>query len=158
VPSPALTASGFEIDRRTEPREPLHARVRISAGSRIRLAFTRRGEVLALTPWEPFDEGVARVEVPVPPLAPGRYEVGAVATDGVDTVRAGTAAVRVRDLAIGPQPTPAPSPSPRAAPPPRERPGWDLDTTATVAAVGLGALALLAAVLTLRRRIRLPRS
>jgi stage II sporulation protein D len=155
---PVLTASGFEADRRVDPGETFRSRVRISAGSRIRLAFAHQGEVLARTPWEPFEEGVARLEVDAPPLGPGRYEVTAVATDGVDTVPAGEATVRVRDLAAGPQPSVQPSPSPRAAPPPPERSGWDLDTTVTVAAVGLGALALLGVLLTLRRRIRLPRA
>jgi stage II sporulation protein D len=158
APAPVLEPSGFSADRRAEEGTTYRARMRLPVEARVRLRFEGDGEPLAETPWQPFDEGVARITATTPPLAPGRYEVRALATDGVDLVRTEAKTVRVRG---------EPSPIPSATTPPSPSPGTpagqatgersDGASPFTVAAVVLGAAALLGTLLTLWRRRRLHR-
>jgi stage II sporulation protein D len=159
APAPVLEPSGFEADRRAEAGIDYRARVRLPVGSRVRLRFEDQGDAAVETPWQPFEEGTARIEVAPPPLAPGRYRVRAVVTDGVDLVRTERVSVRVRGEPI-PVPSASPSPSP-TKPRPIARPsgeGSDPAQPLTVVAVALGAAALLGTLLTLWHRRRLHRS
>jgi hypothetical protein len=154
-PGPVLTAEGFTADRRLDPGDEHGARLRLTADSRVRLRFEEDGALVAETSWQPYHDGVARIEALPPPLEPGRYDVRAVVTDGVDTVRTSTVPVRIRGL---PSPVPSaspvtPSPSPRgpvAAPPS----GTGTAPALTVAGVVVGAGVLLTVLLTLWRRTR----
>jgi stage II sporulation protein D (peptidoglycan lytic transglycosylase) len=157
APAPILEPTGFEAARRADAGSLYRARIRLPVGSRVRLRFEDHGDVAAETPWKPFEEGMARIEAVAPPLAPGKYRVRAVATDGVDLVRTEPATVRVRGE---PSPVPSASPSPSPATPrPVARPpeGSSASAPLTVVAVALGAAALLGTMLTLWRRRRLHR-
>ena len=160
LPPTVLEAVSFTADRKAIAGEPLQARLRLSAGSRVKLRFVRHGKVAAETPWRPLHEGVATIEATTPSVAPGRYAVRAVAWNGVDVVS--SEASRVRVVGGGKEevsPSPIPVPSPTAGTTPQAAPEAEPSgTAATVTALGVGAAVLLALLLTLRRRRRLHRS
>jgi hypothetical protein len=160
LPPTVLEAVSFTADRKAMAGEPLQARLRLSASSRVKLRFVRHGKVAAETPWRPLHEGVATIQATTPSVAPGRYAVRAVAWNGVDVVS--SEASRVRVVGGGEEevsPSPSPVPSPTAATTPQAAPEAEPSgNAATVAALGLGAAVLLALLLTLRRRRRLHRS
>lgn len=94
----------------------VRTRVEASTDVNARFDLVRDGTVVASTPWEPLEDGGARLTARFPDAPSGSYDVQITATDGVDTVttQAGTAQV--------PGVLPSPSPSPTRAPTAVERP------------------------------------
>jgi hypothetical protein len=115
----------------------------------VHLEFLSGDQVAASTEPAPFEEGEVRLRPPLPELPPGRYEVRAVASDGVDQVPTEAHPVRVVSAA-SPSPSPTPTSPPAAAQPARteeeDRGGllW--------AAILAAAAALVLLVLTAARR------
>jgi stage II sporulation protein D len=148
-PAPVLQATGFTMPAEVETGGPVRARVELSGDARARLEYLQQGEPVATSPWAPFEEGRARLRLPVPPLPAGGYEVRGVFDDGVDAVT--TDAIPVTVVAAA-SPTPASVPPTEAAPAepaaPADGDGVSLGVALGVAALVLGGLALL----TLRRR------
>jgi SpoIID/LytB domain protein len=146
-PAPVLELEMFRADRRAEPGRPLQAAVSISDDARARLEFIEDGEVMLATPWRPHHEGASRVRVPTPGLVPGRYEVRAAVSDGVDTVRSDTRPLTVAPLSPPADPSPE-KPVARPAPVEEENSIWP-----AVALVG-GLLLIALLVIAARRRPR----
>ena len=151
-PRPVLEPLGFEAARVGTPGLRYEATVRLPESARVRLEVVDGGEVVAETAWGSFDEGIVRLSEPFPDVPEGAYELRALVTDGVDTVRTRATPIRVRPAA---SPTPSPSPSmPPAAAPPADT---GLPVPLVVGAAVALSLALLLFVLTLRSRTRFHR-
>jgi SpoIID/LytB domain protein len=153
-PRPVLEATGFASRRRAALGEPVRAALTLSDDASVRLEFLRSGEIAGATAWGPHEEGDARVAATVPGLAPGRYEVRAAATDGVDTVLTDARPVTIEGAA-SPSPSPSPSPAPTRTATARAPSTVD---PAGAAAGGLVSLLAFLAVLTAGRRKGLHRS
>jgi SpoIID/LytB domain protein len=151
-PPPAvLEASGLDLPHRLPIAEPVVGSITLSDEATVRLELVR-GDRRHQTPAVPFDDGEVRLELPPLDVPTGRYEVRALANDGVDEVATEPRTVRVvaQPAAVAPTepPTPEPTRSPLAAPP-TEPAG---STTPLVLGGVVLLVVLLAAGLTLRRR------
>jgi SpoIID/LytB domain protein len=146
-PPPAvLELEGFRPARRTEGDGRMRAEVTLSDDANVRLEVLQEGEVAFSSSWRPNHDGDVRLEVSLPGLAPGRYEVRAAASDGVDTIRSETRPVLITEDA-------SPSPVTRPTAPAEPRPASDERTwlwPAAALAAGLLLVALL--VIAARRR------
>jgi stage II sporulation protein D len=151
-PPPGLEIHGFAPDRRAASGSPFDVRIRLSAPSRVRLRFDGQGGTRD-TAWRPLSDGATTLSLPAPPLPPGRYEVRAIAFDGVDVVPTDRATVRIR---AGSEPAPTPTEPSPPAPSLRAAPTGEADDRPWLPVVGgIAAAILLVALLTLRRRKRL---
>jgi SpoIID/LytB domain protein len=151
-PPPALEASALSGPDDAIVGAPYRGSFEVSDDANVRLELLRRGEIVAATAWEPFEEGIVRPRAAFPAVAPGRYRVRAAATNGVDTVVTPARPVVVEGAAASPSAEPSPPPSPTAvAAPPAE----DDRSTTWLVVGGLAAVALLVVLLVLtagRRR------
>ena len=152
----ALTLDDFSASRRVVPGQEVSATFITGADVRARLEVLRDGRVIARAPWRPFDDNEVTL-VAATPEDPGRYEVRAVASDGVDTLTTETVPLRVSPGApAGTIDLPSlrpDSPEPGLAQPADEEDGgppW------AIAAAAVLALVLLV-LLTRRRRTGLHR-
>jgi SpoIID/LytB domain protein len=150
-PDPLLEASGFTAPPGASVGRPLRARVELSADASARLEFLMNGHTAGTTPWSPFEEGIARPRLPVPPLPAGDYEVRAALYDGVDTIRTDAVPVTIgaAEAPIPPPPTEAETEGAAPAEDAETGGGFPITVAAAVAAV---ALLVPAVLLTLRRR------
>jgi SpoIID/LytB domain protein len=115
-PQPVLEAEGFSARGRAIPGEPFRATLRASDTVQVHLEFLSGDQVTATTEAAPLEEGDVQLRSVLPELAPGRYAVRAVASDGVDQVL--TEARPVRVVAASPvSPSPTPTSPPAAAQP-----------------------------------------
>jgi SpoIID/LytB domain protein len=146
APPEVLDAPGFRLV--PQARRIVRASANLATPALVRLEFLEGGEVVAATEWRSFDEGLAKLRVPVPDVPPGRYDVRARISDGVDIVRTAT-----RRLSVLPTPSPSPTTAPLASPTPHPAAGTDETVSLTWLAAGLAAAAMLLLLLrTLRRR------
>ena len=139
VPPPVLELERFRSDHRAEQGRPLRAAVSISDDANVRLEFLDGDEVALATPWRPHKEGAVRLGVSTPGLRPGSYQVRAVISDGVDTVRSDPRRLEIAG-ALSPSPEEGPDRTPPVARPPAAEPGSSLWPTAAV----LGSILLIA--------------
>ncbi len=153
APGPLLEASGFSTAAEAVIGRPLRARVELSGDASARLEFLRDGQAAGMSPWSPFEEGAARLRLPVPPLPPGDYEVRAILHDGVDTIRTDAVPVTIGAAVSTAAPSPSGTGAARAPAREEERDGR-LPVALAAAAVALVAVV----VLTLRRRKGLHRA
>jgi SpoIID/LytB domain protein len=119
APRPLLEAERFTAARRASPGEPFRATLTASDDVDVHLEFLSGEQVAGSTEPAPFEEGEVRLRSPLPELAPGPYEVHAVASDGVDRVITEARPVRVA-AAPGASPSPTATPPPAAGPPASE--------------------------------------
>jgi stage II sporulation protein D len=155
APAPVLEATNFTASGQATVGDPVRARVELSEDARARLAYLRQGQPVATTAWAPFEEGTARIRLPVPALPPGDYEVRGAFDDGVDTIT--TEPIPITVVTAGSRaPTSPPGTEAAPAPPADSNEGGDgaMGIALGLAAVVLGGLALL----TLRRRKGLHRA
>jgi SpoIID/LytB domain protein len=144
APVPLLETSAFHPEPTATSGQPYRSAMVLSDDANVRLEFLQEQQVAGSTATVPLEEGRARVAPAIPELAPGRYEVRAVADNGVDVVSTG--AVPVRVIAAAPSPAP-PSPTttrPAAAPPATEK-GRSFPIVGGLAALGVVALLVLLA-------------
>ena len=151
-PPPALEAAGFTAAPRARAGQPYAASLTVSDDVSVALEFLRAGEAAGATPAVVLEEEESALEVVAPSLTPGRYDVRAVASDGVDTVTTAALPVRLRPAAQRAAPSPTTAAAQPASPATAERSpdadGFPLFPVAVALAV-VGLLALL--VLTGRR-------
>jgi stage II sporulation protein D len=143
-PPPAvLELEGFRPARRTEGDGRMRAEVTLSDDADVRLEVLQEGEVAFASPWRPNHGGDVRLGISLPGLAPGRYEVRAAASDGVDTIRSETQSVVITGGA-----SPSPVTRPTAPAEPRstsEERTWLWPAAALAAGLLLVALLVIAA-------------
>ncbi|HEV3474340.1 MAG TPA: SpoIID/LytB domain-containing protein [Actinomycetota bacterium] len=113
-PDPLLEATAFRPTPTATAGSPYRAAVTLSDDANVRLELDGVGP-LTRTEAIPAEEGRARLEIPLPQLEPGRYDVRAVVDDGVDLVS--TDAVAVDVVEPSPSPPPPASPTEAAQPP-----------------------------------------
>jgi stage II sporulation protein D len=154
APDPLLEASGFSAAAEAAIGRPLRARVELSADASARLEFLRDGQPAGTTPWSPFEEGAARLRLPVPPLRPGDYEVRGILHDGVDTIRTDPLPVMIRAAESPIPPSPTGTETEGAAP----ADDTEADGGFPIALVAVAVALLAVVVLTLRRRKGLHRA
>jgi hypothetical protein len=106
-PAPVLQATGFTGPPRARPGQPYAASLTTSDDAGVTLEFLGKGDLSAAAPPVVLEEGETRVEVVLPDLPEGRYDLRAVVSDGVDVVT--TAAIPVRVRAAAAEPTAAPT-------------------------------------------------
>jgi SpoIID/LytB domain protein len=145
-PPPVLEVERFEAPRRVSPGEPFRASLEASDEVEVNLEFLSGGQVVSTTGPIPFEEGSVSLHPLLPDLAPGRYEVRAVAWDGVDRVVTEIRPVRVTAALQSPAPTTA---SPPAAAEPQRS---EEDRTLLWPFVASAAVLLLVLLLTLAGR------
>ena len=97
-PAPELEATGFTAPPNARVGQPYSPNLTVSDDSNVAIEFLR-GEGGVSAPPVVLEEEESRFETTVPELAPGRYDVRALVSDGVDVVT--TAAVPVRVRAAG---------------------------------------------------------
>ena len=109
-PPPELEAGGFSGPPRARPGQPYTASLTVSDDASVTLEFLNgdAGQTAAPVVLEEEDTSVEAV---VPDLSPGRYDVRALVSDGVDVV--GTPAIPVR-VRAAPEPSRTAVPSPTA--------------------------------------------
>jgi SpoIID/LytB domain protein len=152
VPPAILQLERFRSDRRAEQGRPLRAAVSISDDANVRLEFLDGDQIALATPWRPHNEGAVRLGVSTPGLPPGSYQVRAVISDGVDTVRSDPRRLQITGAMAS-----TPADSPDRAPPVARPPAADGGPTLWPAAAVLGGILLVALlVLAARRRPRRP--
>lgn len=156
-PDPLLEAARFSAEGDAAIGSPLRARVELSADASARLEFLLKGRTAGTTPWSPFEEGTARLRLPVPPLPAGDYEVRAIFHDGVDTIRTDPVPVTVgaAESPVPPSPTEPETAGAMAADEEETGSGFPVALAAAVAGV---ALLVPLVLLTLRRRKGLHRA
>ncbi|MGH2692508.1 MAG: SpoIID/LytB domain-containing protein [Actinomycetota bacterium] len=117
-PAPLLEATGFTGPPRARPGQPYPASLTVSDDASVTLEFLGSGDDSAAATPLVLEEEDTSVEVVVPDLAPGRYHVRALVSDGVDVVTTPALPVRVRGAAA-PTPTAVhpPTAGTMAAPP-----------------------------------------
>jgi SpoIID/LytB domain protein len=114
-PQPVLEVEGLSAGRAGTPGESFRATLTSSDDVTVHLEFLAGDSVAASTDPAPFEEGQVRLRAPLPDLPPGRYDVRAVAANGVDEVPTEARPVRVV-AAASPSSSPTTG-SPRAAEP-----------------------------------------
>jgi SpoIID/LytB domain protein len=155
APRPLLEVTGFRMPGRVTSGEPVRARLAASDEVEVELRF--EGPATATLGPRPFEEGPVRIRLPAPDLAPGDYQVRAVAGDGVDVVTSEPVAVRVTEAAATAQASPSPpEPTVVAEPPAADSGGISPVALAAGGTVALVLIVLL--VLTARRRRGLHRA
>jgi len=142
-PVPLLEASAFRPARTATSGQPYHSAIVLSDDANVRLEFLVDEQVAGSTANVPLEEGQVRVAPPIPELAPGRYEIRAVADNGVDVVSTG--AVPVRLIAAAPSPSPSPTTARPAAAPPAPEKDRGFPIVAGLAALGVVVLLVLLA-------------
>jgi SpoIID/LytB domain protein len=150
APAPLLAVEQFRASRRVTLGEDYEATVTLSDDASVRLEFLDGDQAAATTDPQPFNDGTSRLAVALPDLTLGRYEVRAVASNGVDEVATEGQTVRVVEAETS---SPEPSPSPaatrtRAAPVDGDEPS----TPALIVGGAVAILVLVLLVLTARRR------
>lgn len=115
-PAPVLEATGFTASPRAALGHAYLASLTVSDDASVSLEFLQGGEPVAATEPLVLEEEETRLELSLPELATGRYDVRAIASNGVDVVTTSAVPVRVRE-ATAPAPTTAASPSGIAAAP-----------------------------------------
>ena len=116
-PAPVLEATAFRPTARVAGNEGLTGHLTLSEDANVRLEL-RRGQRTHTTSPLPFEEGDVTLEFPPPVgVPPGRYEVVAIADDGVDQVSTEPARIRVLSEVAATTPAePSPPPAGSAAP------------------------------------------
>jgi SpoIID/LytB domain protein len=115
-PAPLLEATGFTASPRVAVGHPYLASLTVSDDASVSLEFLERGEPVAATEPVVLEEEDTKLELALPNLASGRYDVRAIASNGVDVVTTSALPVRVREASAA-SPTAAGSPSGIAAAP-----------------------------------------
>jgi hypothetical protein len=123
----------------------MRAEVTLSDDANVRLEVLQEGEVAFASPWRPNHGGDVPLEISLPGLAPGRYEVRAAASDGVDTIRSETRPVVITGDA-------SPSPVTRPTAPAEPRPTSEERTWLWLAAALAAGLLLVALLVIAARR------
>jgi hypothetical protein len=122
----------------------MRAEVTLSDDANVRLEVLQEGEIAFASPWRPNNYGDLRLGISLPGLAPGRYEVRAAASDGVDTIRTETRPVLITGDA---SPSPVTRPTAPAEPrPASEERTWVWPAAALAAGLLLVALLVMAAL------------
>lgn len=116
-PSPELEVTGFTGPPRARPGAPYPASLTVSDDTSVTLEFLGSGDSSTATSAAVLEEEQTNVEVTVPNLAEGRYDVRAIVSDGVDVVTTPAIPVRVRSAAADASPAPEASAPPTAAAP-----------------------------------------
>ena len=148
-PSPVLEIEELRTPRRIDQGDPAPVRMSLSDDADLRVEVVQGDAVALASPWEPRHEGDATVRVGPIGLAPGRYELQVIASDGVDTLRMDPRPVIVAE---GAEPTPSPAETPR---PPVAAPAADRrDAPRVLLWVGLGVGLIALLLLAARRRSR----
>jgi SpoIID/LytB domain protein len=148
-PQPLLDAEGFTATRRASPGEPYRATLTASDEVEVHLEFVSGGQVAASTNPAPFEEGQVRLRPPLPDLGPGRYEVRAVVSDGVDLV-----VTEARPVRVAAAPTVSPSPAPASPPAVAEPAQAEEDRSGLIWAAALAASAVIVLLLLTAARRR----
>ena len=94
-PSPELEATGFTAPPNARVGQTYSPNLTVSDDSRVTIEFLR-GDAGVPAPPVVLEEEDTSFETSVPELAPGRYDVRALVTDGVDVVTTAAVPVRVR--------------------------------------------------------------
>lgn len=110
-PAPLLEATGFTAAPRARPGQPYPVSLTVSDDVSVSVEFLQRGEAMASAPQSVLEEEDTRIEVAVPELPSGRYEVRAVVSNGVDVVTTAAVPVRVRGASVAAPSTPSPAPT-----------------------------------------------
>jgi SpoIID/LytB domain protein len=140
-PAPALQATGFAVAPRARAGQPYAASLTVSDDASVSLEFTQAGESRGSSPPVVLEEEENQVEIPVPDLPVGRYDVRAVVSDGVDVVTTASLPVRIRafsEAAVSPTAPPTTEPSDVAAPTATDEEGSSLP----LVPIGLALLVL----------------
>jgi SpoIID/LytB domain protein len=149
-PPPVLEVEEVRTPRRLTQGEAARVRLSLSDDAEVRIEVVAGGAVALASPWRPSHEGDAAVRLPLENLAPGRYELRVVASDGVDTLRTDPRPLVVE--AVGEQtasPSPTQTPGPTEAAPAADRG----DGLGPLPWVGLAVVLVALLVLASRRRL-----
>jgi SpoIID/LytB domain protein len=110
-PAPLLEATGFTGAPRARPGQPYPVSLTVSDDVSVTVEFLRKGDPTAAAPPAVLEEEETRLEVAVPELPSGRYEVRAIASNGVDVVTTAAVPVRVRGAPVAVPSAPSPPPA-----------------------------------------------
>jgi SpoIID/LytB domain protein len=143
-PGPTLQATGFTAAPRARAGQPYVASLTVSDDASVALEFLGIGDDGASSETVVLEEEERHVEITVPQLPPGRYDVRAVVSDGVDVVTTAGVPVRVRpfsEAAAAPTAPTSEQPSGVAAPVATEEEGSSFPVIPIgLAVMGLGLL------------------
>ena len=111
-PAPALQATGFTAAPRARAGQPYIASLTVSDDASVALEFLGGGDDAASSQAVVLEEEENQVEISVPDLPAGRYDVRAVVSDGVDVVTTAALPVRIRPFSESASPTEPPTAEP----------------------------------------------
>lgn len=107
-PAPLLEATGFTASPRVAVGHAYLASLTVSDDANVSLEFLQKGESVASTEPVVLEEEETRLELTIPDLATGRYDVRAVASNGVDVITTSAIPMRVREGTASPRATAVP--------------------------------------------------